>query len=181
MNRLMQGIVAIVCVSALATAGCEKKPEVTATPGGSLDTMSTSTGAGTTTTTDPYAGSSSTYTTSPGATPTYTVTNVTPAGAASPATSIDSSAMTTTPTTVAPVEPVRSTTVVPEESLSAASDYNTSGPEGRTHVVKKGETLSSISRQYYGNPSDWKRIYDANRNRIKNRDQIRVGQRLIIP
>lgn len=52
----------------------------------------------------------------------------------------------------------------------------------RTHVVQKKETLFSIARMHYnGDASKWKAIYEANRDQIPNKDQIRVGQKLIIP
>ncbi|MEK6677383.1 MAG: LysM peptidoglycan-binding domain-containing protein [Planctomycetota bacterium] len=53
----------------------------------------------------------------------------------------------------------------------------------RTHTVGKKETLHSIARQYYnGDQSKWKAIYAANRAEIgENPNQIRVGQKLVIP
>ncbi len=52
----------------------------------------------------------------------------------------------------------------------------------RVHVVKKGDTLFSLARQYYrGDASKWQRIYEANRDRIKDRNTIKVGQELVIP
>ena len=47
------------------------------------------------------------------------------------------------------------------------------------HIVERGETLGGISRQYYGNPSMYRRIAAA--NRIANPNLIRVGQELTIP
>ena len=43
----------------------------------------------------------------------------------------------------------------------------------RYHTVQKKETLYSISRQYYGNPSKWKDIYAANRSEIGDPNKIR--------
>jgi len=50
----------------------------------------------------------------------------------------------------------------------------------RIHIVKKDETLTSISYQYYGS-NQWKRIYNANKERIKNPDVVLPGTRLVIP
>jgi nucleoid-associated protein YgaU len=47
------------------------------------------------------------------------------------------------------------------------------------HTVQPGESLSSISRQYYGNSSDWKIL--AQENGIQNSSSISVGTRLYIP
>lgn len=51
----------------------------------------------------------------------------------------------------------------------------------RTYVVRKGDTLQSIAKKYYGDSTKWRRIYDANRQRIKNPDKVSVGMKLIVP
>ena len=55
------------------------------------------------------------------------------------------------------------------------------GGSGRTHTVAKGDTLFGLARQYYGDQSKWRTIYDANRNELPDPNRIRVGQRLVIP
>ena len=52
---------------------------------------------------------------------------------------------------------------------------------GRSHTVVKGDTLSKLAKQYYGDASQWKRIYDANKDVIKNPDLIYPGQTFKIP
>jgi nucleoid-associated protein YgaU len=54
-------------------------------------------------------------------------------------------------------------------------------PEVRTVVVEKGDSLSKIAKREYGNANDWKRIFEANRDIIKNPDLIHPGQVLKIP
>jgi nucleoid-associated protein YgaU len=49
------------------------------------------------------------------------------------------------------------------------------------HEVKSGETLSKIAKQYYGDPSLYPKIFEANRDTIKDPNLIRVGQKLRIP
>ncbi len=51
----------------------------------------------------------------------------------------------------------------------------------RIHTVQKKDTLYSLARQYYGDQSRWKDIYQANRNEISDPNKIRIGQRLSIP
>jgi nucleoid-associated protein YgaU len=51
----------------------------------------------------------------------------------------------------------------------------------QTYTVKAGDTLSKISKQFYGNANDYMRIFDANRDQLKDPDQIKVGQSLKIP
>jgi nucleoid-associated protein YgaU len=63
----------------------------------------------------------------------------------------------------------------------------TKGPEGgapdytQWHEVKKGETLSKIAEHYYGDPMLYPKIFEANRDVLKNPDLIRIGQKLRIP
>jgi nucleoid-associated protein YgaU len=52
---------------------------------------------------------------------------------------------------------------------------------GRTHTVAKGESLSKIAKQYYGDAKQWKKIFEANKDTIKNPDLIFPGQVIKIP
>jgi LysM repeat protein len=51
----------------------------------------------------------------------------------------------------------------------------------RTYTVKPGDTLSKISKQFYGDANEYMRIFYANRNTLKDPDKIQVGQTLTIP
>ena len=52
----------------------------------------------------------------------------------------------------------------------------------RVHVVAEGETLSSIAATLYGDASQWRRLYEANRSEIgADPGAIRVGMRLVVP
>lgn len=57
---------------------------------------------------------------------------------------------------------------------------STSG-DVRKYVVKKGDSLSKIAKEFYHDAKQWKKIYEANRNTVKNPDLIHPGQVLIIP
>lgn len=52
---------------------------------------------------------------------------------------------------------------------------------GQTYEVKSGDNLSKISKQYYGDPNEYMRIFYANRDKLKDPDKIQVGQQLVIP
>ncbi|MHA6246496.1 LysM peptidoglycan-binding domain-containing protein [Pontibacter sp. CAU 1760] len=55
-------------------------------------------------------------------------------------------------------------------------------PEQDVYTVKSGDSLSKIAQQHYGNASDWKRIYEANKAVIgSNPNMIHPGQRFVIP
>ena len=49
------------------------------------------------------------------------------------------------------------------------------------HVVKSGESLSKIAKEYYGDPMKYKAIFEANTNILKNPDVIHPDQVLVIP
>ncbi len=50
----------------------------------------------------------------------------------------------------------------------------------RKHTVKAGDTLQSLAREYYGDPNQWKKIYNANMEKIE-RGLPKVGSELVIP
>ena len=49
------------------------------------------------------------------------------------------------------------------------------------YTVEPGDTLSAIAQQFYGDPSLFPRIFDANPNQLTNPDLIFPGQVLRIP
>lgn len=49
------------------------------------------------------------------------------------------------------------------------------------YVVKAGDTLSKISKQFYGNANDYMKIFDANRDKLSDPNKIQPGQELKIP
>ena len=51
----------------------------------------------------------------------------------------------------------------------------------KVYAVKKGDNLSSIAKSKYGKESQWTKIYDANKDKVKNPNLIYPGQKLIIP
>lgn len=51
----------------------------------------------------------------------------------------------------------------------------------RTYTVAAGDSLSKIAKKLYGDGNKWKRIFEANRDIIKNPDLIKPGQVLKIP
>lgn len=51
----------------------------------------------------------------------------------------------------------------------------------RFHFIRKQETLSAISQQYYGTPNKWPKILEANKAVIKDPNRLQPGTKLIIP
>jgi len=64
-------------------------------------------------------------------------------------------------------------------SESVAKSAPADGP--RQYTVERGDTLSYLALRHYGDPFKWEKIYDANKETMKNPHYIYVGQRIIIP
>jgi nucleoid-associated protein YgaU len=56
----------------------------------------------------------------------------------------------------------------------------TNGP-GKTYVVVSGDSLSKIAKREYGDANKWPRIYEANKDLIKDPNLIYPGQELKVP
>ncbi|RMF75340.1 MAG: LysM domain-containing protein [Planctomycetota bacterium] len=60
-------------------------------------------------------------------------------------------------------------------------EVDSSAAGGRVYEVRKGDTLYQLARQFYNDQARWRDIWNANRNRVPNPDQLYVGTKLIIP
>jgi nucleoid-associated protein YgaU len=49
------------------------------------------------------------------------------------------------------------------------------------YVIEKGDTLSKIAKQFYGDANKYPRIFEANREVIKDANLIFPGQKIRIP
>jgi nucleoid-associated protein YgaU len=47
--------------------------------------------------------------------------------------------------------------------------------------VRPGDSLSKISKDVYGDPNQYMRIFNANRDKLQDPDKIQAGQQLLIP
>jgi nucleoid-associated protein YgaU len=89
----------------------------------------------------------------------------------------------TTPSPSSAVTPAPTRPTTADTSTSDLTIYETSVPikTTRSHIVVKGETLSSISQKYYGASDKWQKILTANAKTVKNANRIAPGTKLIIP
>ncbi len=49
------------------------------------------------------------------------------------------------------------------------------------HTVKKEDNLGKIARRYYGTDSKWKKVFQANKNKVYKSYRMKVGSQLHIP
>ena len=49
------------------------------------------------------------------------------------------------------------------------------------YVIQKGDTLSAIAKKFLGNANDYTKLFEANREVIKDPDLIYPGQKIRIP
>lgn len=54
-------------------------------------------------------------------------------------------------------------------------------PEATFHVVQKGDTLSKVAKDVYGDPMKYPVIFEANKPMLSHPDKIYPGQTLRIP
>ena len=51
----------------------------------------------------------------------------------------------------------------------------------KVYVVVSGDSLSKIAKREYGDANAWSKIFDANKDILKDPDKIFPGQKLKIP
>jgi nucleoid-associated protein YgaU len=51
----------------------------------------------------------------------------------------------------------------------------------KIYEVKAGDSLSKIAKREYGDANEWKRIFEANKDTLKDPNKIFPGQKLKIP
>jgi nucleoid-associated protein YgaU len=54
-------------------------------------------------------------------------------------------------------------------------------PKVKTYTVAAGDSLSKISKEFYGNVNQYMKIFEANKNILTDPNAIKVGQQLVIP
>jgi ABC-type nitrate/sulfonate/bicarbonate transport system substrate-binding protein/LysM repeat protein len=68
--------------------------------------------------------------------------------------------------------------VRPAQSSAPLSDPPSAIEE---YTIKAGDTLSKLGEKYYGSQWEWEKIYRANRQTIKNPNNLLIGQKITIP
>jgi len=69
----------------------------------------------------------------------------------------------------------------PAAAAAAAASGAPSTAAARTYTVQPGDSLSKISKQFYGDATKYMKIFEANKDKLSDPDQIRAGMNLLIP
>jgi len=70
----------------------------------------------------------------------------------------------------------------PAAAAAAAAAVSSSSTIGaRTYEVKPGDSLSKISKEFYGNANQYMKIFEANKDQLSDPDKIKPGMKLSIP
>jgi LysM repeat protein len=71
-------------------------------------------------------------------------------------------------------------TAAPSATMTAGASVS-GGQNERRYVVKRGDTLIKISLDFYGDPNQYMKIFNANRSLLRDPNAISPGQELLIP
>jgi nucleoid-associated protein YgaU len=73
-------------------------------------------------------------------------------------------------------------TVSQQQAPAMTAGASASGGQSqRRYTVKSGDTLSKISREFYGDANQYMKIFEANKGTLQDPNRISPGQELVIP
>src|SRR5271163_3559011 len=82
------------------------------------------------------------------------------------------------------VDPNFSDLIADIQAPAAAAAAAAGGPSStaaRMYTVQAGDSLSKISKDFYGDASKYMKIFEANKDKMSDPDKVRVGTELLIP
>jgi nucleoid-associated protein YgaU len=69
----------------------------------------------------------------------------------------------------------------PVEKPQLPKAASTVKPAAEEYIIKQGDTLSKLAERFYNSVNKWEKIYEANRDSVKNPHYIFIGQKIVIP
>ena len=69
----------------------------------------------------------------------------------------------------------------PAAAAAAAAGAGQPSSSTRTYIVQPGDSLSKISKNFYGNANMYMIIFDANKDKLSDPNKISAGTELVIP
>lgn len=79
------------------------------------------------------------------------------------------------------VENIESRSSNNKQNVDKSVGKESKGISKKTYIIKKGDTLWSISKEYYGKGKNWKKIRKANKEDIKKPNKLKPGIKIVIP
>ena len=70
---------------------------------------------------------------------------------------------------------------IPTWQKDIVADIQVVPPPVKTYTVQSGDTLSKIAKATLGNAGDYMKIFELNKDQLKDPDQIKPGQVLKLP
>jgi NitT/TauT family transport system substrate-binding protein len=78
-------------------------------------------------------------------------------------------------------KPVAKQITAAEKAVPTPVTAKTTKSAAQEYTVKAGDTLSKLAGHFYNSTYRWEKIYEANRDTVKNPHYIYIGQKLMIP
>lgn len=69
----------------------------------------------------------------------------------------------------------------PAAAAAAAAAGGATTATARTYMVQAGDSLSKISKHFYGDANQYMKIFEANKDKLADPDKIKPGMELNIP
>jgi len=66
-------------------------------------------------------------------------------------------------------------------AAAAAAAGGPSSTAARRYTVQPGDSLSKISKQFYGDANKYMKIFDANKDKLSDPNKVKAGTELVIP
>ena len=69
----------------------------------------------------------------------------------------------------------------PPAAAAAAASAGGASSAARTYTVQAGDSLSKISKQFYGDANKYMKIFEANKDKLTDPNKVNIGTELLIP
>ena len=67
------------------------------------------------------------------------------------------------------------------ETTTATTDDTGTTAIPRMYTIHKGDTLFALARRFYSDERKWRDIWNANRDKIPNKDLLLIGTEIVLP
>lgn len=71
--------------------------------------------------------------------------------------------------------------LAPKTAAAGAGGSRQPQEQAQNYTVQPGDSLSKIAEKFYGNASEYRRIFEANRDKLRDPDHVEAGATLVIP